>query len=59
MVEKIGIKTAKSRLIKKGQNVNEKEIKDEIGFPCFVKPNQSGSSFGISKVYSRKELKPA
>ena len=59
MVDKIGIKTAKSRLIKKGQNVNEKEIKDEIGFPCFVKPNQSGSSFGISKVYSRKELKPA
>ena len=59
MVEKIGIKTAKSRLIKKGQSVNEKEIKDEIGFPCFVKPNQSGSSFGISKVYSRKELKPA
>ena len=59
MVEKIGIKTAKSLLIKKGQNVNEKEIKDEIGFPCFVKPNQSGSSFGISKVYSRKELKPA
>ena len=59
MVEKIGIKTAKSRLIKKGQNVNEVEIKDEIGFPCFVKPNQSGSSFGISKVYSRKELKPA
>ncbi len=58
-MEKIGIKTAKSRLIKKGQNVNEKEIKDEIGFPCFVKPNQSGSSFGISKVYSRKELKPA
>ena len=59
MVEKIGIKTAKSRLIKKGQNVKENEIRDEIGFPCFVKPNQSGSSFGISKVYSRKELKPA
>ena len=59
LVEKIGIKTAKNRLIKKGQNVNEKEIKNEIGFPCFVKPNQSGSSFGISKVYSKKELKPA
>ncbi len=59
IVEKIGIKTAKSRLIKKGQNVKENEIRDEIGFPCFVKPNQSGSSFGISKVYSRKELKPA
>ena len=59
LAKKIGIKTAKSQLIKKGQDINEKEIRDEIGFPCFVKPNQSGSSFGISKVYSEKELKPA
>ena len=59
MVKKIGIKTAKNLLIKKGYNFSEKEIGDKIGFPCFVKPNQSGSSFGISKVYLQKELKPA
>ena len=59
MAKKIGIKTAKSQLIKKSHDFSEKEIEDKIGFPCFVKPNQSGSSFGISKVYLQKELKPA
>ena len=59
LAKKIGLKTAKSQLIKKNEGVNEKEIGDKIGFPCFVKPNQSGSSFGISKVYSEKELKPS
>ena len=57
--ERNGIKTARSKLIIKDQDINEKAIEEEIGFPCFVKPNQSGSSFGISKVYSEKELKPA
>ena len=57
--KKNGIKTARSKLIIKDQDINEKAIEEEIGFPCFVKPNQSGSSFGISKVYSEKELKPA
>ena len=31
----------------------------EIGFPCFVKPNNSGSSFGVFKVNSFKDLKTA
>ena len=59
LAKKVGLKTAKNILIKNNQDINEKEIGDKIGFPCFVKPNQSGSSFGISKVYSEKELKPA
>ena len=59
LAKKVGLKTAKSQLIKKGQSIDEKKIRNKIGFPCFVKPNQSGSSFGISKVYSEKELKPA
>ena len=59
LAKKIGLKTAKSQLIKKGQDINEKEIGDTIGFPCFVKPNQSGSSFGISKVYFQRELNSA
>jgi D-alanine-D-alanine ligase len=31
----------------------------EIGFPCFVKPANTGSSVGISKVKARAELAPA
>jgi D-alanine-D-alanine ligase len=27
-----------------------------VGLPCFVKPNKSGSSFGISKVKTKDEL---
>ncbi|MEO7080118.1 MAG: D-alanine--D-alanine ligase family protein [Flavobacteriales bacterium] len=31
----------------------------EVGVPCFVKPDNSGSSLGISKVKSEEELGPA
>ena len=31
----------------------------KIGFPCFVKPNVGGSSFGVTKVKSKEEIKPA
>jgi len=32
------------------------EIEDKIGYPCFVKPANLGSSVGISKAYHRDEL---
>ena len=35
------------------------EIEDEIGYPCFVKPANLGSSVGISKVKARSELETA
>ncbi len=31
-------------------------IEKKIGYPCFVKPANSGSSVGISKSHTRKEL---
>ncbi|GCE65570.1 D-alanine--D-alanine ligase [cyanobiont of Ornithocercus magnificus] len=31
-------------------------LEDELGYPCFVKPSNLGSSIGISKVWSRKDL---
>jgi D-alanine-D-alanine ligase len=34
-------------------------IKETIGYPCFVKPANAGSSVGISKVHAREELMPA
>jgi D-alanine-D-alanine ligase len=33
-----------------------KKIEKKIGYPCFVKPANSGSSVGISKVKNKKEL---
>jgi D-alanine-D-alanine ligase len=34
-------------------------IEQELGYPCFVKPANLGSSVGISKVQSRQELETA
>jgi D-alanine-D-alanine ligase len=34
-------------------------IETELGYPCFVKPANLGSSVGISKVHHRGELAPA
>ena len=31
-------------------------IERELGYPCFVKPSNMGSSFGISKAHDRAEL---
>jgi D-alanine-D-alanine ligase len=31
----------------------------ELGFPCFVKPANAGSSVGVSKVKAQAELEPA
>ncbi|HBH48048.1 MAG TPA: D-alanine--D-alanine ligase [Bacteroidales bacterium] len=35
------------------------EVEAKIGFPCFVKPNNAGSSFGVSKVSNIEQLKDA
>ncbi|MGH9436035.1 MAG: D-alanine--D-alanine ligase family protein, partial [Terriglobia bacterium] len=36
-----------------------RRIEAQIGYPAFVKPANLGSSVGISKVHSRRELAPA
>lgn len=54
-----GIKTATSCYLNLGDEINEKEILKTVGLPCFVKPNKSGSSFGISKVKTAAEFLPA
>lgn len=51
-----GIKTAQSFYLNKGDTINTAEIVKNLGLPCFVKPNKSGSSFGISKVKTEAEL---
>lgn len=54
-----GIATARSILLRKGDSPNPIEIADELGFPCFVKPNDGGSSFGISKVKTLMQMPEA
>ena len=40
-------------------NVNAELIVEKVGLPCFVKPNKSGSSFGMSKVYEASAIPAA
>lgn len=54
-----GVSTAKAILLRNVNDVHPIQIADEIGFPCFVKPNDGGSSFGISKVNTLMEMPEA
>lgn len=54
-----GIKTAISYYLNKGDVINAEQIIQRVGLPCFVKPNKSGSSFGISMVKESEQLLPA
>ena len=59
VLKKYGIPMAKSVYLNKGEKIDADKILKELGLPCFVKPNQSGSSLGVSKVKTEKELLPA
>ncbi|NBU80496.1 MAG: D-alanine--D-alanine ligase [Flavobacteriaceae bacterium] len=51
-----GIKSANSYYLNLGDEIKQDEILEKVGLPCFVKPNKSGSSFGISKVKTKDQL---
>ena len=58
-LKELGVRVADSILIHKGHPVNDDDIVSRIGLPCFVKPNDSGSSFGVTKVKTKEDLQPA
>jgi len=58
-LKSFGVKVAESLVLRAGQSVTEKEVADKIGFPCFVKPNVGGSSFGVTKVKTIDQVQPA
>lgn len=59
VLSKYGIPSARSIYLRKGEQITAQEIVDELGLPVFVKPNQSGSSLGISKVKDVSEMDKA
>ena len=56
VLSKYGIPSAKSVYLRKGEDIDVDSITDQLGIPVFVKPNQSGSSLGISKVKEKSAL---
>ena len=54
-----GVRVPASGLINRWEKVKAKEVADRLGYPVFVKPLRAGSSFGITKVLSEKQLMDA
>jgi len=55
-LDSLGVLFPKGKLIRKGEKVNASELCALLGLPCFVKPNNGGSSFGVTKIKSSGEL---
>ena len=55
----LGISVANAAAVRKNTTYNAEELLETIGLPMFVKPSDSGSSYGISKVKEENDLVPA
>ncbi|MFO8086338.1 MAG: D-alanine--D-alanine ligase [Bacteroidales bacterium] len=55
----LGIITPFSRLLFRGQYFDTEQLVREVGLPCFVKPNQGGSSLGTTRVNEKEQLQAA
>lgn len=58
-LKSLGITVANAVLVRKKEVIHSEEIINNVGLPCFVKPADGGSSFGVSKVKTTAELLPA
>ena len=58
-LKSLGITVANAVLVRKNEIVEPEKIIKTVGLPCFVKPADGGSSFGVSKVKALGELLPA
>lgn len=58
-LQKFDIPMAKSIILKLDDFIDFENIIKKIGIPCFVKANESGSSYGVFKVNKKNELTKA
>ena len=58
-VAEFGIPLARGFFFSRDSRIDPKEIVRTLGLPVFVKPNASGSSFGVTKVKSEADILPA
>jgi len=56
-----GLETARALTLRDGHDVDDfaRRVETDLGFPCFVKPANMGSSVGVSKVRDGRELRAA
>lgn len=55
-LKSFGVNVADSVWLHRGDKIDEKLIAEKVGLPCFVKPCDGGSSFGVTKVKKMEEL---
>lgn len=53
-----GIRTAAFEIYSRGEEIDASKY-EYLGFPMFIKPNSVGSSFGVTKVKDRSQIKKA
>jgi D-alanine-D-alanine ligase len=53
------VRTADSIRLRKGGQWSGEAVVARLGLPLFVKPNDGGSSFGVTKVKTEAQLQPA
>lgn len=54
-----GVNVSNSIWLHQGDEVDVEKVKSEIGLPCFIKPCDGGSSFGVTKVKTEDQILPA
>ena len=55
-LKSFGVNVADSVWLHRGDVVDVAKIVEQVGLPCFVKPCDGGSSFGVTKVKTTDEL---
>ncbi len=58
-LQDMNLPMAKAVLVRKGDKVDANEVVEQLGLPIFAKPNNGGSSFGVTKVKSAEALQKA
>lgn len=54
-----GVNIPEAYYLARHEEYDTQDILDAVGLPCFVKPNRSGSSIGVTKVKNADDLQTA
>lgn len=58
-LRRFGVKVAESILLRSNQEISDDDVIQTVGLPCFIKPNGSGSSFGVTRVSKKEDIQKA
>lgn len=58
-LSELGFNVAEGAIVNRGADFDAEAIIAKVGLPCFVKPADGGSSFGITKVKKMEDLEEA